>query len=720
MIRSLGFLDGKYSHNNPPKKLLDHLEGVLKIAENINRFHKLDLNIEEIALTHDIAKSHVLFQDRLNGKQRYFEHSEPSAFFLLNATKDILQAEIVRRHHTKIMNLREIINFWNSEDLYSKFVKIKEFAGSDFEILSEDELKKLAFQFLIQQHDMKDWLKFKSKYSILITADRFDASNAGEMKFETPKLDSEKINKYISSIPKNALSEWREGIRKETIKIAEEKVKGPGLYTLTLPTGAGKTIIGLQIASMISKKFNLNTIIYVLPFISIVQQNADVAKNIFERVQEDHHLFNLNHDTHDTEQLTSMDKFILSFRYWIDPVVVTTFVKFWETLYSPYSNDTMNFHRLKSAIVILDEPQSLDSKLWAGFGKTIEFLSKEYGTFFILMTATQPEMAKGIELAPSVTIPNSRHTYKIIKDKKKIEDLSEFLDFKDSGLMVFNTRKSALKAYELFSKKFEGKVFFLSTWVIPIERKEKLEQIKKLENNNELRTLISTQVVEAGVDLDFNWTFRDIGPMDSIIQVAGRCNRNMKKKNGKITIASLIDENGKSFASLVYGQVLISKTEEVLSNVEQFSEQEVPKILSEYYERVIASISQDGPWYHIERGEWGYYEELFNERDESLVFVDIDGTVEVALHEFNEMDKDIKNIPKRKQIWKNLQNYAINVPQKYMEEWREACNGLIIDDSIPEVEEVQHGIWLIRQSGIGKIYLKDKGFIPLKKDDLDV
>ena len=146
----------------------------------------------------------------------------------------------------------------------------------------------------------------------------------------------------------------------------------------------------------------------------------------------------------------------------------------------------------------------------------------------------------------------------------------------------------------------------------------------------------------------------------------------------------------------------------------------ITTVLSEYYKKVIASISQDGPWYHIKKGEWGYYEDLFDAKNESLVFVDINGTVENLLQEFYKIDKNIKNIERRKQIWKNLQNYAINVPQKYMEEWGKACNGLIIDDSIPEVEEFQHGIWLIRQSGIGKIYLKDTGFMPSKKDDLDV
>lgn len=713
-----GFLRGKYSHNDPKKELIVHLESVRDIAEEIKKFHNLSVSVENVALMHDIAKSHKDFQSYLLNNGRRFDHSEPSSLFLLNETKNFMEAEIVRRHHTGILDLDDVKGFWTSQEVRENFSKrIKEFAGDDFKTIEQEELEYLQYKFFRKKYGIKDWLDFKTIYSILITADRLDASNLKKIDFKKLKCNLEKLNEYISEIPKNDLSEWRENVRETTLKKVNKTVDKPGIYTLTLPTGAGKTIIGLQAASLISEKFDLKTIIYVLPFISIVEQTTIVSNKIFDEVQEDHHLANM---TKDIEQMTKLERFISFFRYWSSPVVVTTLAKFWEVLYSPKANDTMNFHRLKNAIVILDEMQSLDSKLWSGFGKTIDYFSKEYGTFFILMTATQPEIAKGIEIAPNVKMPRSRHSYKIIEDKKKIEEIEEIIDFKGSGLMVFNTKKSAFAAYEKYRQQLEGEVFFLSTWVIPMERKKKVKELKELENDGKPRSLVSTQVVEAGIDLDFEWVFRDFGPLDSIIQVAGRCNRNMKRESGKVVIAELVNENGKSFASSVYGKVLLSKTKEVLSGLKEFSESDIPEILSKYYKKVSSSISQEGPWYKIENGEWGYYIPLIEERNEALVFVDIDGEAEKLFEEFHDMNRTLENLAERKRLWIKLQNYAISVPQEDMEAWNRKSNGIMVTDFEPELQELQYGMWIIRQAGIGKIYRMDCGFVPPEGDDLDV
>src|SRR5690606_31315647 len=110
-----------------------------------------------------------------------------------------------------------------------------------------------------------------------------------------------------------------------------------------------------QVSMKLAEKFSLNTIIYVLPFISIVDQNAEVAKNVYENVQEDHHLVT---SSKENEDLSDLERFVISFRYFNAPLVVTTLSKFWEVIYSPNANDSMSFHRIKDSVVILDEPQS--------------------------------------------------------------------------------------------------------------------------------------------------------------------------------------------------------------------------------------------------------------------------------------------------------------------------------------------------------------------------
>lgn len=209
----------------------------------------------------------------------------------------------------------------------------------------------------------------------------------------------------------------------------------PGVYTLTLPTGAGKTLTGLSIAYEWAKRFGTKSIVYGLPFISIVDQTASVAKEVFnaENVQEDHSLaYGKEHDKETVDyskEAMAWNKMSALFRYWREPVVLTTLVHLWDALFNPKANRTMNFHRLSNAIVILDEPQTISPRLWNGFGKVLSYLSQKWNTFFLLMTATQPHIASEQELAPlNTSFPFNRHKYEIVLEENKD-------DVKKSGLM---------------------------------------------------------------------------------------------------------------------------------------------------------------------------------------------------------------------------------------------------------------------------------------------
>ena len=197
-------------------------------------------------------------------------------------------------------------------------------------------------------------------------------------------------------------------LRKPCIQKAKD-VRGPGVYTLTLPTGAGKTLTGLAIAHEWAIGFGCKSIIYGLPFISIVEQTASVAKEVFGNVnvQEDHSLaYGKGHDedTADySKETVAWKKMSTLFRFWREPVVLTTLVHLWDALFNPKANRTMNFHRLSNAVVILDEPQTISPRFWKGFGQVLSYLSQKWNTFFLLMTATQPQIASHRELAPPNT-----------------------------------------------------------------------------------------------------------------------------------------------------------------------------------------------------------------------------------------------------------------------------------------------------------------------------
>jgi CRISPR-associated endonuclease/helicase Cas3 len=636
-------------------------------------------------------------------------------------TKDILPAEIVRRHHSYLQNFEDMMSFWRELDYEETLQTLNEFLDNiEIKYLNEQEWKRSIWvnwhsKYLLDSEIKAEevWLRMKILYSIFITADRLDSLNIDKIAFEKISYKKSNFDTYLAKFPKNELSKWKNNIREITLENAD-KITKPGIYTISLPTGAGKTIIGLQTSMKLAQKFSLNSVIYVLPFISIVDQNAEVAKNIYDKVQEDHHLMNAYREN---EDLTNLERFVISFRYFKDPLIVTTFAKLWELIYSSNSNDSMSFHRLKDAVVILDEPQSIPPEYWQGFGETLTFLSEKLGTYFILMTATQPKIAKGVELAPKTSFPKNRHIYHISDEKKYLSDIKPLVENKSnkSSLIILNTKKEALNVYIELRNTLRNNLFFLSAWVIPSERIKRINKLKELESKNEPRNLISTQVVEAGVDLDFDYVIKDLSPFDSIIQAAGRCNRNMKNKIGEIYVMEIIDENnihGRSYCSYVYDSISLGITKEILFKNKKFSERDVQKLLDEYYNRLSNQKFQKGPWYEIKEGNWGGYFPLIKDNlYEDIVFVDLDGTVSDILYEIEDLPHDLENLDTKKRLWKYIEKYSINVSKQEMEKWDNYYNQVFLSED-QKIENKGNGIWLIKPSAIGEVYSKELGFIP--------
>jgi len=722
MIPSFSFLDGKKSH--PEKLLKDHLEGVWHKAEEIAMYHGYDELIESlknICVTHDLAKAHERFQKHLVQKGIKYAHAEPSSIITFMMSKDVFQAELVRRHHSYLEDFEQIAVFWRELDYTDAIKQVSEFAGKEGSFYIDEKQWHSSLRILRQiEADETNfdslWLRLRLLYSILITADRLDSIGVDDINFENIQYDEEKFERYIETLPKDELTSWRTEIRTETIENVD-KIEGPGVYTISLPTGAGKTLIGLQSAMKLASKFSLKTIVYVLPFISIVDQNTDVAKNVCDKVQEDHHLVSMERET---EDLTTLERFVISFRYFKDPLIVTTLAKFWEVLYSPAANDSMSLHRLKDAVVILDEPQSIPAKYWQGFGETLKFLSEKLGTHFILMTATQPMIAKGEELAPKVSFPRNRHEYNVSNEKITLDDMKVIIDenasyHNRSSLVIVNTRKEALESFVLLKKILGENLLFLSAWVIPEERMKRIKKLKELEKLGMRRNLVSTQVIEAGVDLDFDYVFRDIAPFDSIIQAAGRCNRRMMNEVGRIDIAEIVREDnpsGRSYASYVYDDISLDVTKEILIQRRKFSEMDVQEMLSKYYDQLGKKKYQEGPWYNICKGQWSKFNPLISEIPyEDTVLVDTDGTVSEQLYKLESMENTLENLDAKRNVWKKIQKYAITVPRREMQEWENAVNEVFLDQE-KKIEFKGNGIWLISKSAIGEIYSTEVGFIP--------
>jgi len=397
----------------------------------------------------------------------------------------------------------------------------------------------------------------------------------------------------------------------------------------------------------------------------------------------------------------------------------------------------VNFHKLSKAVVILDEPQAIRPQLWKGFGKVLSFLSSRLGTTFLLMTATKPHIVEGEELAPQGVMTarpcKSRYKCRFLDGVHNLDDLPLMLKrnikklHEGSGLVVLNTKRSALKAYEMLKDTLGNKapVFFLSRWMTPKHRKEILRKVIQMERENDIRYLVSTQVVEAGVDLNFDWVFRDLGPLDSIIQVAGRCNRHFLKEDpGDVLVAELKDlEMNKSFSRYVYDDVLLIASREILGQRSLFEEQDTVEMVDAYFSAILDGLMPEPVWEDMEKGAWSDLPELIerkNYRDIPL-YVELDTKLKELLDEFFSMGKKLDNLIRIRGITRKLQEYRIEVPAKDIDKWRKDLkSNFIIEGESPILYELPNGLgWFLSKEGLETVYSMESGFIPPGGDSED-
>lgn len=327
----------------------------------------------------------------------------------------------------------------------------------------------------------------------------------------------------------NKETESVNGRRTEILRnCMEQGENSKGLFRLTVPTGGGKTTASLGFALKHGVYNHMDRIIYVIPYTSIIEQNAEVFRKILgdQNVLENH--YNVDYDS--SEEFKPMQ---LAAENWDKPVVVTTNVQFFESLYANKSSKCRKLHNMANSVIIFDEAQMLPVDYLKPCIAAMEELIDRYGSSVVLCTATQPALQSlfqkernAIELCPRMEEQFrffERVRYKNLGYLSE-EELVSRLEGGFQTLCIVNTRKKAQKLYQKL--KGEG-CYHLSTSMYPKHRKRVLEQIRKrLDKKNPQKCIvIATSLVEAGVDLDFRTVYRQLAGIDSMIQAAGRCNR---------------------------------------------------------------------------------------------------------------------------------------------------------------------------------------------------
>lgn len=517
----------------------EHSEGTAKIAERFAKAFGYGDWGYFCGKIHDIGKYSEKFQRRLRGSDERVDHATAGAKLCkeMGGYQSFL-AYCIAGHHAGLPNTGEHADTSDSSTLAGRLKKeIEDYQAYAAEI----EVPELRTQPVLKGKQMDPSFTagflIRMMYSCLVDADYLDTEyfmKAGITQRENGEEISllwKKLQDYISAWMNNEDYNSINGRRTEILKSCINKAEGnKGVYRLTVPTGGGKTVASLAFALNHAVKHGMEHVIYVIPYTSIIEQNAKIFRDILgDKNVLEHHC---NVDYESTEELKPMH---LAAENWDKPVIVTTNVQFFESLFSNKSSKCRKLHNIANSVIIFDEAQMLPNDYLKPCVAAMEELIRYYKSTIVLCTATQPALRQFFsedmnftELCPRLDEQFGFFKRTSVKMLGKIsqEKLLEKLRSEKQALCILNTKKSAQKIYDEMAG--DG-VYHLSTLMYPLHRKAVLKTVKERLSAGRKCILIATSLVEAGVDLDFYNVYRQAAGIDSMIQAAGRCNREGKR-----------------------------------------------------------------------------------------------------------------------------------------------------------------------------------------------
>lgn len=641
--------------------LKDHLEGVRKKTHSFfqNRnVHEVERELLELAaISHDLGKAHYKWQEYIVGKSsKGPNHSGCGAIFFayvayhflrlhkkweeykqlwLQLTRDIAD------HHGDLKTLAK-----NEEIEKGSFSKmdidgIRKWIYELFQILEEknvsmsetvledwqcDEFLELVDDTLFDLYSknrkekystsrMMDTLqKWRFFTTVFISSDRFEIESVSDKRINKNDWNSikQKIEEFCQQGSKKSLSSIR-SIAQYDILTQWKKMKDRTYYVLEMPTGYGKTVTALKLATEIGKEKGQSKIVYVAPYLSILEQNSEAIEKATKRLPLQHHsMAILNNETLD-ENLETDNHSTLHMQAWAHNIVCTSFVQWMRAIFPRRAQETIRRSYLNDSIVIIDEPQIIDAGVWNLFLIGLESIAKLYNLTIIFCSATMPPFYEKLEEQPvRLSIKSrkedDRYYIQMVEEQTKETCANKLIEANEpTAIAILNTIQDAMDVYDELSDYEPTETFLLHGLMTPIHKAIQINKISRrlqAQKDKPIR-VISTQIIEAGVDLSFHYMYRALPIIPSLVQAAGRVNRHQELAMGRIE-SSLFLRNEKD-TRYIYSSSLRRLSDELLFQREIWYEHEMDSLVRTFYERMFTENSYEAVLQDIQSaylGNW--------------------------------------------------------------------------------------------------------------------
>lgn len=779
------------------KLLAEHLENVAQAGKE--GIESLNLNLSliskeslaglahRIGLLHDIGKASSFFQKKVSSSGYHDPRSRHSLVSAVIAAQNLnspklpsfaapLAFKVIQRHHGNLdsfQNLegmaaatifqtleiyQDIVDGMNQTPEFEAFlakhgIKLMPLSKSGL----KDLLEELAYVDFIQDNtegSLELFLIANLLFSILIASDKADAARLDLADYQESVLEldtnpkSFRLSRFKNA-PDTQINMLRDQFFRHVATV-EGIAENQYLYTLTAPTGTGKTLACMNFVDALRFKTSKKPrVLYCLPYTSIIDQNYEVYRELIQHnhqlddqklhqfIIRHHHLQNYYKLTQQNEDYDYWDYLndLLVVGSWSSAMVVSTFVQLFHSLVGNRNSMLLKLRNIINSVVILDEIQNVDPQYHELLRQLFKVLATRFCTYILLCTATKPALVDAkdaVELSPpdfsSHQVFNRvKMTYhpQEVKLSECVQNLCQ--QNHENLLLVLNTKKAAKSAYQYLKENLDPghEVFCLTTDHIPNHRSALIKKILRRLKEGARLVLVSTQLLEAGVDISFNVVYRDFAPLDSVVQSSGRCNRHgeLGSLGGEFHLCRFTDDEGRPYANWVYDKYLLQQTAAALEGKTDFCSLDFEELTECYFNSLdckAASLSTLKSIRELDYDSDGrnshtisQFKLIQDNYDDVTLYLLENEDIEQVFLEYQSIRAEMKTKPMEKeenqalrlrliQLSNQLKGYRLGLNSRKLERHKQEN---------PHLEQLSENEFYLRPEHVSSAYCKETGFL---------